>query len=348
MISPRQEILDTGRIGENGALLLYRTVWSVAVGRNFPPPPGSSRWDESAVTEAAHDFLDGRRGVKRVTDIAIRCVDDASFGRLLEASVVNFLREGSRRTDLGKLILRVTEVLRDEDTFRRVPGRPPRWSLADGEHSPSRASPAALAAATAGIDVVVPAWSSTRRDPPLADRRSFVRLLVAVLGVARGSLTAAEAAHAIAARLDHRRTALTLELDVLERLAEPASTGDPAVVATSSVLALQVFDRLDDRERVLVASADVPVRGLSGVLAVGRSQAALLRQRLHDRLRTELAADDDAEGTLKSLGELCDGWLCDRTSSFDRTTSFDRTSSLDATLGGHVRTRTRGGRNDDA
>lgn len=115
----------------------YRTVWSVAISRNFPPPPGSSRWDESAVTETAHDLLDGERGIKRVTDIAIRSVDDSSFERLLEAAVVNFLREGSRRTDMGKLILRVTEVLRDDDAFQPVGGKPARWSLVNGESSPS-------------------------------------------------------------------------------------------------------------------------------------------------------------------------------------------------------------------
>jgi hypothetical protein len=313
MITPRQEVLETGCIGEKGAALLYRTVWSVAASRNFPPPSGSARWGESAVTETAHDFLDGERGVKRVTDIAIRSVDDGSFERLLEAAVLNFLREASRRTDTGKLILRVTELLRDEEAFRQVTGRPARWTLANGESSPSTAPPASLATATATIDVVVPAWTSARRDPPLADRRSFVRLLVAVLRAAGGSLTAAEAAHAIAARLDHRRSALTLELDVLERIAEPARAADPAVRATSSVRAVQLFNALDDRERILVASADVPVRGLGDVLAVGHSQAALLRQRLHHRLRTELAGEDDAEGTLGALAELCDGWLQDRT-----------------------------------
>lgn len=190
-------------------------------------------------------------------------------------------------------------------------------------HLASTAPPSVLAAATTDIDVVIPAWKSARRDAPFADRPAFVRLLFGVLTAARGSLTAAEAAHAIAARLDHRRTALTLELDVLERIAEPASARDPAVKATSALRALQLFNDLGDRERILVASAERPVRDLGDVLAVGRSQAALLRQRLNDRLRMELAEDDDAESTLGALRDLCEGWLQDRTRGPGPTSSAD-------------------------
>jgi hypothetical protein len=262
--TPRGEVLHTGRIGERGALLLYRTVAAVAVGRNFPPPPGSASWDTTAVTESAHDFLNGERGIKRITDIAIRSTDDSGFERLLEAAVVNFLREVSRRTDMGKLILRVSDVLRTEDAFRPVRSRPPRWALAGQGSQPAGAPTSALVAALADVEVVVPAWSSARRDAPLADRASFTRLLVAALGAAGGSLSAADLAHVVATRLEHRRTALSVELDVLEHLAERAPAGDPAVRAVSRLRARQVFDDLDDRERILLVHPDAAVRVQAG------------------------------------------------------------------------------------
>ena len=333
--SPRDEVLRTGCIGEAGARLLYRTVATVALGRNFPPPQGSARWDSTSVTETAHDFVQGERGTKRITDITLRSMDDDGFARLLEAAVVNFLREVSRRTDMGKLILRVTEVLRTQDEFRHVRGTPTRWALAGGSTQPSTAGSGFLAAAVADVEVVTPAWSSSRRDAPLADRPSFTRLLVAALTAAGGSLTATEVAHVVTARLDHRRSPLSVELDVLERVAERGPAADPAATTVSRLRAQQLFDGLDDRERIMLALPDTPVRELARDLALGRSQAALLRGRLHERLREELTDDDDPEATVGALGELCDSWLGGRTGR--RGASFDIDSAI-----GHAEDR-RGG-----
>src|ERR1700749_822005 len=127
-MTPREEVLATQRIGLAGATLLYRLVYLVAVARNFPPPPGFDRWDPSAVTETAHDSLDGPRGARRVIDIAIRSADEQGFERILEQAIVNHLRDISRRTDMGRLVRRVTEVLTDEPAFSRVAGVA-RWAL---------------------------------------------------------------------------------------------------------------------------------------------------------------------------------------------------------------------------
>lgn len=323
MSTARDEVLETGRIGEAGALLLYRTVWSVAVGRNFPPPTGSQGWDRSAVTETAHDFLDGERGIKRITDVVVRSVDDRSFERLLEGSVLNFLRDQSRRTDMGKLILRVTEILRDESAFDLVPGSPSRWTLAAGDTAPSVVRPDSLARAMVGVEVVVPAWASEHRDSPLADRDSFIRLLVAVLTAAEGSLTSADVAHVIATRLDHRRIPLTMELDVLEHISEPDDGRNPATMILGNLRGQELFNQLSDRERILVATIERSVRDLGSVLAVGKSQASLLRQRLSDWLQAELGDDDDAEQTTKALFGLCESWLHDRTELHGATFAND-------------------------
>ena len=140
-MTPREEILRDGRLGPEGAELLYRTVWLVAVGNRFPPPEGSSGWDGTAVGEVAHDFIRDQRGPKRLLDVAVRSVDDRSFERLLEAAVLNFLRDMARGTDLGKLIVRLKEILRDEKDFESVPGRPERWALSGGPALPSAAGP---------------------------------------------------------------------------------------------------------------------------------------------------------------------------------------------------------------
>jgi hypothetical protein len=321
MTSPREEIIQTRRIGPNGALLLYRTVSVVVRSRNFPPPEGSSLWDESATTEVAHEFLDGPRGTRRLSDLALRSVDDASFERLLEAAVVNHMRERSRRTDMGKLVLRVAELLTGDEAFQSQGGQPSRWSLLKGPTIPSSTPAPELAESVAGIEISRPVWRSSRRDSPLADRASFVRLISTVLSAANGTLTAVDIAHAISARVDYRRSAISVDLDVLEGVAEPAPTADPAVAATAQIRGRQIFDELDDRERILVATVERPVRDLGEVLAVRRSQAALLRQRLTDRLHQELADDDDPAATVASIRALCESWLQDRTLGGGATSS---------------------------
>ena len=310
-MNAREELLSTGRLGPVGAELLYETVQLVAVSRRFPPPEGSVMWDADAVASEAHDFVQGDRGVKRLLDVAVRSVDDRSFRRLLEAAVTNHLRDVARRTDMGKLIVRVKEVLRSSPHFRRVSAASGEaWTLADGADELSVVAAPALARAAHGVAVDVPAWSSSTRDAPLADFASFVRLMSAVLAAADGSLDAVEIAHAVAGRLDYRRIPLTVDLDTLGPAGEPA-TGevDTSVSVTSSVRAAAIFDGLTDRDRLVVATVDAKVRDLGVLLGTGKSQAAEIRRRAVERVRLELSDDDEPEETVRALSRLCEVWL---------------------------------------
>src|SRR5258707_8048800 len=120
--------------------MLYRAVQTVAIARNFPPPDGHVRWDQDAAMDVAHDFLDGERGRKRITDLALRATDDASLERLLHAAVLNFHRDRSRSTDVGALIRRVGDVLDRSDLFQESAAGPSRWHLRGAP--PRRARPA--------------------------------------------------------------------------------------------------------------------------------------------------------------------------------------------------------------
>ena len=319
-MTPREELLSSRRLGQVGAELLYKTVWLVAVGNGFPPPEGSANWDETAVAETAHDFVKDERGPKRLFDIAVRSVDDRSFERLLEAAVLNYLRDMARATDMGKLIVRVKEILRDEKNFETVPRSPERWTLADGPTRRSTASPGELAAATAGVEVVVPRWTSERRHAPLADRASFIRLMISVLTTAAGSLTAVDLVHALTARLDHRRTAYATNLDIREQVSEPARTShNPATLIVAELHAIDIFNSLSDRERIIVTTLEKNVRDLGLLIDSGKTQAALIRQRLIDRLRDELSDADNPDGIATILCGLCDGWIESRTKRDDAT-----------------------------
>jgi hypothetical protein len=329
-MTPRQEILETQQIGPAGARLLYRLVRLVALKRNFPPPPGFEHWDDSSVTEVSHDFLDGQRGHKRVIEIAIKSVDNASFERILEEAIVNHLREASRRTDMGKLIVRVTEILSDEKEFTRIETQPHRWTMGGDPMAASTVPEATLAAAISTIEVTVPQWTSEYRAAPLADRASFIRMMRAILTAASGSLLAADIARVISTRLDHHRSPLSIGLEALESAAERSPRTDPAVQASSAVRAKQLFDSLNDRARIMVACYERPVRELRDVLPVGKSQAAALRLKVIGRLRVELETDAEPDDTIVELRRLCESWLEKRTSAADATLVDDNGETVDA------------------
>lgn len=310
VVTAYEELTGQGQPGPEFAALLYRTVRIVAVIKNFPPPEGHAGWDDPAVFGVAHAFLGGDRGRKRILDLTIRSVDDRSLARQLEGAVLNHLRDLGRATDMGAFVRRVREVLRDAPDFDQAADR---WTTTGGPGTPSTVPPDDLArAAAAEPDVTVPAWTSESRRAPLADRDSLIRLIGRVLTTAQGSLTAPDIAKALTARIAPVRIPLTAELDVVERIADPAPAAALGAVL-SRIRAREIFDPLTERERMLVALYDRPGRDLGNVVGVRNSQAAFLKQRLAALLRDALRDDDDPDATITELTDLCTQWLADRT-----------------------------------
>jgi hypothetical protein len=110
----------------------------------------------------------------------------------------------------------------------------------------------------------------------------------------------------------------------MESLAEPASSGDPATATTIAMEAAAMFATLDDRERILLASFHLSLEAASGQLTLGRSQAALLRQRIVRRMQIALGVDLDDAGnphggdedmmlTAAAVRDLCIAWVEGRT-----------------------------------
>jgi hypothetical protein len=308
------ELRSTGSLGPDGARLLYRLVQAVALARNFPPPDGYAQWSKEAALDIAHDFIDGPRGRRRLADLVVRATDEASFEALLSTAVLNFHRDRSRRTDFGVLVRRVSDVLARSQRFAGLAGEPTRWYLPGAPEAPSAVAPTVLAAAAcAETELTVPRWESSRRRAPHADFATFERLINRVLEVAKGSLAARQIADAITARLDPRRSPLSVELDVLERLPDDRAGMRTEGQVLSTIQAQEIFAELSDREKILLATWERPVRDLESVLGVARTQAAVLRQRLADELARRLADDSDADAVVHQLVELADDWLRQRT-----------------------------------
>jgi hypothetical protein len=306
-MTPLEELQADGRLGPEGARLLYRVVRTVVVGHGFPPPGERPAWNGEAVAEVAHEFLADDRTPKRLAHLLVHAVDDDSFRRILQRMVLNFLRDGGRRTEIGRLMLRLRDVLARSDEFVAEGGE--GWRLEKQPATPTTVAPAVLAeAAATERHVDVPRWSaSARRQAPAADAASLERLCRRVLEAAGGTVALDQLARAIAPRLglipaplvqsaDHR--------DAVDVVAGPQH----ADAVLDSLRAAEIFAILNRRERLLLAWAGTPVRELRSVIGVGPSQAAELQARLRALLLAELQDDEGYEAVVFHLVDQAKAW----------------------------------------
>ena len=311
-MTPLEELLKGGRLGRAGARALYRTVRAVAIAHGFPPPGGRNGWDADAVAEIAHEFLADGRTPRRLTHLAVHAVDDDSFERILHRMVLNYLRDGGRRTEVGRLMLRLRDVLGNSDEFVAAPGH--RWRLASEPSQPSGVPPTVLVqAASAETDVSVPRWSAqTRRRPPAADAASLRRLCRRVLEAAAGTVPLQDLAQSMAPRLGLTPMPLAQGVDDRDPF-DSVAAPQHADAVIDSMRAAEIFAILSQRERLLLATAGTPVRELRSVIGVGPSQAAELQGRLRALLASELQDEENYEAVFFHLIDQARTWASGRT-----------------------------------
>jgi len=300
--------LQAGAAGDEFVALLRRTIRAVGVSRNFPPPEGHRMWDADAVHTAAAEFMADRQTPRRLTDLAVHCGSDQALRARLQGAVRNFLADVGRRTPLGKLVLRVNDVLGGEPGFRRVDGR---WARAGGPAEAGNDDPDVLARAIQGHDIVLPNWGhDARRAAPVADRATIVSLCGALLDAAGGSLTPRSLARAIGHRLGIGQAPVALEVNALDApSAAQAGADRTGSEALRLIRATEVLAELNDAERVAVAHPEYTVRQLAPVLGASASKAHLIRQRAVDVIRVEVLDDEDGEAVALLVMELARAWL---------------------------------------
>jgi hypothetical protein len=305
-MTPLEELRVDGRLGPEGARLLYRVVRTVVVGHGFPPPGERARWDGEAVAEVAHEFLADERTPKRLAHLLVHATDDDSCRRILSRMVLNFLRDGGRRTEIGRLMLRLRDVLARSDEFVAEAGD--RWRVEKQPTAPSTVPPAVLVEAATERHVEVPRWSAqSRRRAPAADAASLERLCRRVLEAAAGTLALDQLAQAIAPRLGLTPMPLAQAPDggdPFESVAGPQH----ADAVLDGLRAGEIFTILNRRERLLLAAAGTPVRELRAVIGVGPSQAAEVQARLRAVLAAELQDDEGYEAVFFHLVDQAKAW----------------------------------------
>jgi hypothetical protein len=297
--------LRSGQIGSNFIELLGRTIRAVAVARNFPPPEGGTRWDAESVRFLVGEFMADRQTPRRLTDLATTCSTEDALRAKLQGTARNFLADLGRRTPIGKLVLRINEVLGKSGAFVRGPNG---WSLRGGPAAPGKADVDELASGLKVINMAAPNWGhEARRSAPVADGDSIVAACEALLSAAGGALQPRVLAGAIGVRLGIGQAPLSADIGVLDGACPPEPDAT-ATAATRNMRVREVLDELNDRERLAIAYPEYTLRELAPVLGVSRSQAHLIRRAAIAVLQAELRDDDDAEGVAMQTIQLARDW----------------------------------------
>lgn len=327
-----EELRATGGPGRETALLVYETARAVVRFRNFPPPAGYREWTGEAVRELAHDFLTDGRAPKRWATLAATAIDDEQLGRLLNTSIVNFLRDEARRTDRGHLLARIRDVLGEvPDRFIHVPSSQlgeEHWALPTTVDAPVwQGSLGELVFVAWRVEhLTTVSWRQAERRGPIADRESWHRLTDAVLSHAAGPVPTRVLADVAEHRfsLQPRPDAVPIDaVDVDPPTLPERHPPDPAALAR---WVEWVWPQLSDRDRLVIAHHDAPVRQLADVLGLGKSAAADARSKAMTTLRALLATselddeeldDEERDAVALAVADACRRWINERTSGSD-------------------------------
>jgi hypothetical protein len=311
--------LEQGQVGDELLALLRRTIRAVAITRNIPAPDERGVWDDEAVGRIVSEFMADRRTPRRLTDLATVCMTDTAVRARLQEIVRNFFADLGRRTPIGKLVVRINDVLNHRDDFARIKGR---WTLFDGPAEAGVADDDRFDRAIASRSITVPNWGhQARRAAPVADAETIAALCQSLLEAAEGSLTPRVLAAAIGRRLGVGQAPISLDVSALDGgWAEPGRSLDvTGSEALRPMHAAEIMGMLNDRERLALAFPDYTVRQLAPLLGVNHSQAHVIRQRAVAVLKVELVDDDDAEGVAMQVLDLVQAWVDEWTTPSDST-----------------------------
>ncbi len=258
------------------------------------------------MTTAVGDFLASTQTPRRFTDLATHCRTDDALKRRLQETVRNHFADNGRRTPVGRLVLRINEVLTTEPAFER---RGRYWSLKGSTADPPVVDIDALIVATAAVDVVVStAWTGERQGPD-TDAPSVVRLAHAALTAAGGPLRTADIAQAVARRLGLGGAPLSIEATAFDPPSSGTSADATGDVALSNMRAREVFfGCLNDSERVSIGLPESPVAKLGPILGVSGSTAALIRKRAVAILQSELREEEGGQAVADAVFKLARSW----------------------------------------
>jgi hypothetical protein len=291
-------LLDALR-GGGGIEDYYRFVLRAvrfATGRGNLPHPEGRKWDEDSYNDVAQDFF----AKDTHTKIVSRAADDGDLSRMTRVAVKNLVRSQLRQTKRGKLHRRLRTILRETDDFIEDPAG--WWGLATWtDPGVLQRNEYELDSAAWSVDVTVPYWRpDAKYEGPLADRPSFISMVIAILERADARVDIGTLVRVVADRFGLPGLPEFESIDVPNDAGDVTYRREPGDTA-ASVEAVAVAEeiwlhQLSDRERRRIPYLDAGGREIASDLGDrGKSAEDDAIKRLQAKLRTLLADLNDAD-----------------------------------------------------
>lgn len=288
--------------------LIDRTLRAGVRIRHIPAPAGHTNWLDEDYEELRAEFLAAGRGPARLVQLAVSATDDQHLRGLLDKTVKWFLADRAREDPLPKLRRTLRTILDRMPTVVVVDTA--TVSLVECCHQEPWAGDEAklLAVATTVITGPPPWGADAVREGPPTDRESFEALCAAILNLAGAPLSLNTLTRVVGERLQlRRRWDDHLDDDVI---AGVIATGLPLVSASARVLAVEIWDGLNDQDRELMTYLDAGGRLAARETGVGLAKSAT-QVRLDDlKSRMAFALDGIADkiDVIRALIDLHAEW----------------------------------------
>ena len=305
--------LSSGTVGPETVRLVYEMVASVARIRRFPPPAGSNRWDDAAVQDVAHDFID-RNGMERLRKLGLKATDETSFERLLTRSIGNHLSDEARQTAKGRVSRAITHRLGAMESIESRGGRGTGalWMIQGGD--PNGVAPPLedLIASSFRLTGIIAARTVAEPQPgkPLIDPTSLEAVLNHALTLASCPLDHTMLLDIVVARFPAVVEDRELPLTDRSLVAVPSEHQDRTVINDA---ADEVWAQLNHRERLALpaVAGDRTVRDLADELGMSKSTVGRAKDAAEAVLAAALPAPDDSAAVaaelLRRSAALADG-----------------------------------------
>lgn len=300
MTGPWQELTDTGQLGPAGVALLYDVVRKVVGFKNLPPPDGLSTWTSDALAEAAHEVFAHRKGPERLVSLANRSTDETSFRKQLYELVSNDLSSLNRRTERGKLLERLRDIIKGMPDVEQHDKKIRLAGISDDGRGPRFDE---LVAAASRVAPVVPAWNPlSPHAPPIADRASLEEMIRATLQTAGSWIMVGDLTAVLAVRLGVHDAPVHRDDDGWERIA-PVSYADPAAEVGTADAAARLLEGLTIKEQMVLPFLDDSATEIAKATGLGRTTAYKTAELARFKVRQFLDSDPDAAATLGAAVE---------------------------------------------
>lgn len=293
-MSADDEVLRRIQAGDVAAYaeLITDAAAKVAAGR-LPHPEGR-RWTDDDVDDLVVDFYDSP-GYEHAL---LSAVDDEALRRLVYTSLANLVRDRLRRSDRGRLLRRMKEIMRS-GAFVERPAR--FWCRAGDTGEPFPGHPDGLLTAAWSVEVTVVRWRpDAKRNSPVAERASFVAVLDAIFDIAAGPVHEDVLVDVVGRRLGVGPVSYVEPLDAADE-SHRADAQDPTpeelVVAGDEELeaateAAHVWSQLSPDEQARMGCFDLADRPAAEALGWGKSKANAVYRRLTAKLRALIGEVD--------------------------------------------------------